>query len=109
MKYTLEALNSTNEFSSTTETYAIHNILRQQKEIKRLQAELKEYIRITNAITKALNNLNPKYKDVILLRYFEKMTWDQIDAIIPDSTARRWNGKALEQLAIELKNVRMVR
>lgn len=63
--YSIEPINNTNEFHSTTETHAIRNIVNQAKQIEKLQKDLKEYERVVYTINQAMNNLKAKYREVI--------------------------------------------
>lgn len=109
--YSMEEPNyNTNEFHSTTETHAIRNIINQAKEIEKLQRDLKEYQRIVQAITKALENLRENESNIIQLRYFRKLTWTEIEeeSGYSERHARRIAEMVLKDLDIELKHIKPI-
>lgn len=57
------------------------------------------------AIESAINRLEPKYKHVIVLKYFQDMTITDIAKIMdcPEGTVKSWIHRALKQLKDSLK------
>lgn len=113
-KHSFEPPNyNTNEFHSTTETYAIRNILSQAKDIDNLQRELKEYERVVNAIDIALTKLRKTDRIIIQMRYFlkPKPSWQEVaeKIYITDRHARRLENRAIQNLDIELRHIRLIR
>lgn len=101
--------NYSNEFHSTTETYAIKNIKLEESKIKELEHVLNDYVRVTKAIEKALDKLRAEERRLIELKYFEKKTFEDIDEEIPISTAKRWHKKIMPDLDIELRYVKALK
>lgn len=105
--------NHTNELNSTTENHAIRNIINQAKEIEKIQKDLREYERVVRAISIALNKLKETDRQIIELRYFKKpkTPWLEIEnkLYISERHARRLEHRALKDLEIELRHIRVIK
>lgn len=51
-------------------------------------------------VRRALDSMGGKYKRILLMKYIDGYSWGKIAAHleIPESTARYWNGRALDRL-----------
>lgn len=58
-------------------------------------------------LRKAMGNLDSKYKIVVILKYFEDMTFEEISQIVnlPLSTVKTQLYRALRQLKIDIEEV----
>ena len=50
----------------------------------------------------AINELEPKYKKIIILKYFQDMTIEEISRVLkcPEGTVKTWTHRALTQLRV---------
>ncbi len=56
-------------------------------------------------LRQAMQNLSPKYRSIIILKYFEDLTLKEIADIMgkPVGTIKTWLNKALKELRLELR------
>lgn len=82
--------------------YCIDEQKKRKKIIELKEAEESHEDRSIDAIVlqEALEKLQPKYKDVIILKYFQDMTSSDIARILecPEGTVKTWCARALKQL-----------
>ena len=77
-----------------------------QLEDKRINLE-KEYIdkEVRTIVFQEINKLDDKLREVILLKFFDNMTYEEISAItgIPDRTIRHKLKKSFNKISLKLK------
>lgn len=90
-------------------TYKISNVVRDGvidsvKVSQEIDIDLYHEKSLIKKIDKAINNLDPIRKEIIKLRYFDKMKWDTMITKVSgdEKTLRKYKKEAVTSIAIEL-------